>query len=151
MSSWLRSSQQELCREKQKQPNCFPQPERKPLFLAAALQSDQGFKYVISPDHKEAAEAIDIPLMSKKGWCIQTFQKYSLLLEQKVAETQAKWCAQCLPSLYFLFLMEPVQLHHNSLGGNNWQQHGGQLKNCLNSKIIKKVHKKERCQVLWTF
>lgn len=34
---------------------------------AHALQADHNFKYVISPDHSEAGEAIDISLMGKTG------------------------------------------------------------------------------------
>lgn len=144
MSSWLRSSQQELCREN-KSSVTASLSHRKPLFLAVeyncsscALQSDHSFKYVISPDHNEAEEAIDISLMSKMG---DIFRHFTITFSCWNKIWQKLKLNYVFSVHHAHTFIEAVQLHHKSSGSHNWQHHGGPLENCPNSQLWKRYLK----------
>lgn len=124
MSSWLRSSQQELCREN-KSSLTASLSHRKPLFLSAgyncsscALQSDHGFKYVISP----TTTAIDISLMSEMGDIFRHFTITFSYWNKRLQKSKLNDVFSVYPAHIFI---EAVQLHHKSPGSHSWQHHGG--------------------------
>ena len=163
MSSWLRSSQQELCREN-KSSLTASLSHTEPLFHAAgynrsscALKSDLDFKYVISPDHNEAAQAIDIPLMSKM---CDIARRFAITFSYWNKRLQ-KFKLNDVFSVYRVHIfVEALQLHHKSPDSHSWQQHGGLLEIRPNSQIRQKYLKNsavmsnlflrdERQPVLW--
>lgn len=137
MSSWLRSREQELCRENKKNSLTASLSRIKSLFHAAgynysscALPSDHSFKYVMSSDQNEAAKAINICLMShrvdifREGFRNDVFSVY--------------WAHNFVLFYFILFCRSVVGLYHKSPDCHNWQHHGGPMKNCPNSHITKR-------------
>lgn len=135
MSSWLRSSQQELCR-KNKSSLTASHSQRKPLFYVAVynrsscdLQSDQGFKCLIIPrQHFKGHQYFSD---WKKNGDI-TFRHFRITFPYRCEKLQKK----CKPNdIFTLIFIMAVRLHHKSPDICDWQHHDGPLENCPNSQI----------------
>ena len=149
MSSWLRSSQQELSREN-KSSLTASLSHRKPLFLAGvydcstcALQSDHGFKYVISPTTRKPHRP-SISLWWAK-W--EIYSDVSQLLFSYWNKRLQKFKLNDVFSVYPAHIfIKAVQLHHKSPGSHSWQHHGGPVEKLSKQPDQeKKVPEKECC------
>lgn len=105
MSSWLRSSQQELYIEN-KSSLTASLSQRNLCFLkqdaAHTLQTDQNFKYVIFIDHSKAGEVISMSLMGNMG---DTFRHFAITFFHR----KKKYCWNSS-----WMMSQSLQLHHKS-------------------------------------
>ncbi len=149
MSSWLRSSQQELCREN-KSSQTASLSSRKPLFLAASYNCSMcspirsWFQICYLPRPQWSSRRHRYFLMRKIGDIFRHFTITFCYWNKRLKKFKLNDVFSVHRAHIFI---KAVQLHHKSSGNHNWQHHGGPLENCPNSQIRQKIPEKECCRV----
>lgn len=136
MSSWLRSSRQELCREN-KSSLTASLSHRKPLFLAAGYNCSScspirsWFQICYLPRSRWSSRRHRYFLMRKIS---DTYRDFTIAFSYWNKRLQKFKLNDVLSVHRACVFIKAVQLHHKSPGNHNWQHHGGPLENCPNRK-----------------